>query len=85
MLNRDHGGQPLSVKRLENDPAAQVMARKHVSGLGRFFFNLNFIRVELIYNVVLVSSEQQCDSIIHIHVFILFQILFSYRLSENTE
>ena len=30
--------------------------------------------VELIYNVVLVAGVQQSDSVIHIHVFILFQI-----------
>ena len=36
-----------------------------------------FIGVELIYNVVLVSGVQQSDSIIHIHIFILFR-LFSH-------
>ena len=46
---------------------------------------LNFIGVQLIYNVVLVLGVQQRDSVIHIHIFILFQILFSYRLSENAE
>ena len=37
-------------------------------------FVFNFIGVELIYNVVLVAGVQQSDSVIHIHVFILFQI-----------
>ena len=39
----------------------------------------------MIYNVALVSCVQQSHSVIHIHIFILFQILFSYRLSQNTE
>ena len=47
--------------------------------MGYSFF-LNFIGVELIYTVVLVSSVQHSDSVIHIHVFILFQIRFPYRL-----
>ena len=44
-----------------------------------FFFFLNFIGLQLIYNVVLVSGIQQSDSVIHIHIVILYQILFSYR------
>ena len=35
---------------------------------------------ELIYNAVLVSGVQHSDSVIHIHVSILFQILFPFRL-----
>ena len=35
------------------------------------------------YNVVLVSDIQHNDSVIH--RFILFQFLFSYRLSQNIE
>ena len=31
----------------------------------------NFIGVQLIYNVVLVSGVQQSDSAVHIHIFIL--------------
>ena len=54
-----------------------------------FFFHLSFkkkfIGVEFIYNVVLVSAVQQSDSVIHIHIFILFQILFPYRLLRNIE
>ena len=45
-------------------------------------FKKNFIGVELIYNV---SGVQESDSVIHIHIFILFQIFFSYRLSQNIE
>ena len=39
----------------------------------------------MINNVVLVSGVQQSDLVMHIHVFILFQILFLFRLLENTE
>ena len=49
------------------------------------FFNFNFIGVYLSYNVVLVSSVHQSDSVIYIHVFILFKIIFSCRLSQTTE
>ena len=51
-----------------------------------FFFNfLFYIGVQLINNVVLVSGVQQSDSVIHIHVSILFQILFPFRLLHNIE
>ena len=33
----------------------------------------NFIGLQLIYNVVLASGVQQCDSVIHIHIFVLFR------------
>ena len=50
------------------------------------FFNfLFYIGVELINNVVLVSGVQQSDSVIHVHVSILFQILFPIRLLHNIE
>ena len=39
-----------------------------------------YIGVQLINNVVLVSGIQQRDSVIHIHVSLLFQILFLFRL-----
>ena len=39
----------------------------------------------MINNVVLVSGIQQNDSVIHIHVSILFQILFPFRLLRNIE
>ena len=54
------------------------------SPLSLFFF-FNFIGVWLIYNVLLVSSVQQSDSVIHIRIFILFQIFFLYILSQNIE
>ena len=34
---------------------------------------------------MLISAVQQSDSVIHMHLFILFQILFPYRLSQNIE
>ena len=36
-------------------------------------------------NVVLVSGVQQSDSVIHIHVSILFLILFPFRLLQTIE
>ena len=47
-----------------------------------------FFEVQLIYNVVLVSSVQQSDSVIHIYriyIYILFYILFHYRLLHVIE
>ena len=43
--------------------------------------DLKHTGVELTYNAVLVSGIQQSDSVIHIHIFILSQNLFSYRVS----
>ena len=45
----------------------------------------NFIGVQLIYNVVLVSSIQQNDSVTHIHVSTLFKIIFPYRSLQSIE
>ena len=39
----------------------------------------------MINDVVLVAGVQQSDSVIHIHVSILFQILFPFRLLQNIE
>ena len=39
----------------------------------------------MINDVVLVSGVQQSDSVIHIHVSILSQILFPVRLLQNIE
>ena len=46
---------------------------------------LIFIRMELIYNFVLVSCVQQIESGMHIYRSILFQILFPYVLLQNIE
>ena len=40
---------------------------------------------QLIYNIVLVSGVQQHGSVIHIHIFILFQILYPYKFLQNIE
>ena len=47
------------------------------------FLKLFYVEVELIYNVVLVSGVKQSDSVIHISI--LFQILFPFRLLQNIE
>ena len=39
----------------------------------------------MINNVVLVSGVQQSDSVTHIHVSILFQIIFALSLLHNIE
>ena len=50
------------------------------------FFNFLFYTgVQLIHNVVLVSGIRQSDLLIWIHVSILFQILFPYRLLQGIE
>ena len=48
------------------------------------FFFIN-IEVQLTYNAMLVSSVPQSDSVVHVHVSILLQILFPHRLLQNTE
>ena len=47
-----------------------------------FFLNLYFM-LKLIHNVVLASGVQQRDSVIHIHVPIVFQVLLPFRLFHN--
>ena len=49
------------------------------------FFKLIFFGVQLIYNVVLVSAVQQRESVIHIHMSTLFQIIFQYRSLQSIE
>ena len=55
------------------------------------FYFLNFIELQLIYSVALVSGVHYGDSITHTHThththtFILFQILFLFRLLQNIE
>ena len=52
--------------------------------LDLYVFNFLFcIGVQLMNIVVCVSDVQQSDSVIHICVFILFQILFPFRLLHN--
>lgn len=47
-----------------------------------YFFNLFFIEVYLIYNVVLISDAQQNDSVIHIYTsfFIFFSTMVYARI-----
>ena len=40
---------------------------------------------EMFNSVVLVSGVEQSDSVIHIHVSIILQNLFPFRLSQNIE
>ena len=50
------------------------------------FFNFHFyIGAQFLNNVVLISGVQQSDSVIHIHLSILFQILFLFRLLHRIE
>ena len=49
------------------------------------FLQLIFIRVKLIYNVMLVSAVHQSESVIRIHIFTLFQILFPYRSLHSNQ
>ena len=41
------------------------------------------IEVQLIYNVVLASSVEYSYSVIHMHIYLLSQLLFPYRLLQN--
>ena len=52
---------------------------KHVFSVSYFLLEYSWLTISL------VSVVWQSDSVIHIHVFILFQILFPLRLSRNTE
>ena len=46
----------------------------------RVFVFFNFIEVQLIYNIVLISAVQQSDSVIHIFFFISFSIMVYHRI-----
>ena len=52
-----------------------------------FLVFLFLIEGQLIYNVVLISNVQQSDLVIYIyintHMYIVFQILFHYRLLQD--
>ena len=50
-----------------------------------FYFIFILFWRKLTHNIVLVSDVQQSGSVIHIHVSILFQILFPFRLLQNIE
>ena len=59
----------------QNQSLAQELP--YAMGVAKKEKKIYFIEVELIYKVVLVSSAQQCDSVIHIHVYLLFFKFFS--------
>ena len=46
---------------------------------------LFYIGVWLMNNVLLISGAQQSDSVLHIHLYILFQVLFPFRLLKSVE
>ena len=48
------------------------------------FLKSIIINVQLIYNVVPISAVQQSDSVIHIHIDILFFILLSIMVYPRT-
>ena len=61
---------------------SQAHLLKRPSFLHFIFF---FIEIQLIYNVVLVSSVQQRDSVIHIYIYTFFYILFHYKLLQDIQ
>ena len=56
-----------------------------VHGVAKSRTQLSNFTLWLINNVVIVSDVQQSDSVIHIHLSIVFQILFPFRLLQNIE
>ena len=69
---------------------SSIMLSKSGEILALFFFSFLFqfifyIGVYLIYSVVLVSGVQESDLVIHIHMSIIIQILFLYRLLQSIE
>ena len=50
---------------------------------GKLFLTIYFIEVMLIFSVVLISTAQESDSVIHIHIYILhifFSIMVYHRI-----
>ena len=62
-----------------NDELAFIKI-KHIAFL---IWCLFYIGVSLIYNIVLVSSVQQSDSVIHISI--IFQVIFPYKFLQNID
>ena len=75
---KDQGSPP------QNGKGPQKTASKKTE-TSLSFLKLIFIGVWLIYNVVLVSAVQQSESVIHIHISTLFQILFPSRSLQSIE
>ena len=61
----------------ENEKVSFFFFFSDLQAFKKFLFS---IRLELIYNAMLVSGSQQSDLATHIHVPILFQILFPFRV-----
>ena len=70
------------VTRVLDDDVCAVMMQWKWKETHKILF---YIGIWLINNVVLVSGVQQIDSVIHTYVRIHFQILFPFRLLQNTE
>ena len=52
-----------------------------IQGIRFILFYVNFfIKIQLIYNIVSISSVQQIDSVMYIHIYIFFLILFSIMI-----
>ena len=56
-----------------------------MTGFPSFLNFLFHVGEQLVNNVVFVSDKQQSDSVIHIHISILSQIFFSFRLLQKIE
>ena len=62
------------------------MVVSHIVTRVILFFSFSFyIKLWLVNNVVLASNIQQYDSVINIHLSILFQILFPFSLLQNIQ
>ena len=70
------------------------MINTHKDNLGVFFFSilhrvlvckLIFIRIWLLYNVLIASALHRSESVIHIHISPLFQVVFPFRSPQNIE
>ena len=48
-------------------------------------YSTDFFYCSVIYNVMLVSSVKQSNSVTYTHIYILLQILFYYRLLQDIE
>ena len=53
--------------------------------MSSFFKNILLVYSWFTCYVMLVLGVQQSDSIVHIYIFIIFQMPFPYRLLQNTE
>ena len=67
----------------DEGPLTQTIRLGKLASVVRSLIFFNFIGVELTYNAVLVSGIYQNESVIYIHIYILFQILFPCKLLQN--